>query len=98
MRIEWDPARAANNLRKHGVSFEIAMLVFADPDALFEQERNVAGELRWKILGVADGFVLLMVAQSIEEQRDKVEAIRILSSRRANRKERRRYEKEIGSI
>jgi len=38
LRFEWDPAKAASNLRKHGVSFEIAALVFADP---FEQSREI---------------------------------------------------------
>jgi hypothetical protein len=97
VRIEWDPAKAALNLRKHGLSFEIATWVFADPDALFQRDGNVAGELRWQILGVVDGFAMLTVAQSVEE-RDEVEAIRIVSARRANRKERRRYEKENDSI
>jgi uncharacterized DUF497 family protein len=97
VRIEWEPAKATVNLRKHGLSFEIAALLFADADALFQREGNVAGELRWQILGAVDGFAMLAVAQSIEE-RDEVEAIRIISARRANRKERRRYEKEIDSI
>ena len=43
MRFEWDPAKAAANRRKHGVSFETAARVFADPYALFEQDRTVDG-------------------------------------------------------
>jgi uncharacterized DUF497 family protein len=96
-RFEWDPAKAAANLRKHGVSFETATRVFADPYALFEQDRIVAGESRWQAVGVVDGCVMLMAAHAVDE-RDGVEVIRIISARRANRQERRRYEEENGSI
>jgi|ERR1035438_8672640 uncharacterized DUF497 family protein len=96
-RFEWDAAKATSNLRKHGVSFETATRVFADPHALFEQDRIVDGELRWQAIGVVDGFVMLMVAHAMQEL-DSVEGIRIISARRANHKERRRYEEEIGSI
>lgn len=40
VRFEWDPAKAEVNRRKHGVSFETAMLAFADPFALSEQDRG----------------------------------------------------------
>jgi uncharacterized DUF497 family protein len=96
-RFEWDPAKAAANFRKHGVSFETASRVFADPYALFEQDRVVNDELRWQAIGVVDGLVMLMVAHAVHEGND-VERIRIISARRANHKERRRYEEEIGSI
>lgn len=97
VRFEWDPAKAAANQRKHGVSFETATRVFADPNAIFEQDRSVDGEPRWQAIGVADGLVMLLVAHALEE-RGEVEAIRIISARKANRKERRRYEKENGSV
>ena len=96
-RYEWDPAKATANLRKHGVSFETATRVFADPYALFEQDRIVDDELRWQAIGVVDGLVMLMVVHAVHEQ-DDVEAIRIISARHANQKERRRYEEENGSI
>jgi uncharacterized DUF497 family protein len=96
-RFEWDHAKAAANLHKHGVSFETATRVFADPNALFEQDRIVDGELRWQAIGVVDGLLMLMVAHSVEEKNE-LEAIRIISARRANNMERRRYEEENGSI
>lgn len=47
IRFEWDPVKARINQRKHGVSFEDAMLVLDDPCALFEQDR--AGvQLAWQ--------------------------------------------------
>ena len=92
-RFEWDPTKAASNLRKHGVSFPTAARVFSDPYALVEQDRIENGEERWQTIGVVDGIVMLLVAHTVREQ-DDVEVIRIFSARRADRKERRRYEKE----
>lgn len=96
-RFEWDPAKAASNLRKHRVSFEIAMRVFADPFALTVQDRIEDGELRWQTIGVVEGRVLLLVAHTIRDDDDaghSVEIIRIISARQADRHERRRYEQE----
>lgn len=92
-RFEWDPAKAASNLRKHGVSFQTAARVFADPYALVEQDRIENGEERWQTIGVIEGVLMLMVAHTIREQ-DAIEVIRIISARRANGRERRRYEEE----
>jgi uncharacterized DUF497 family protein len=95
LRFEWDPAKAANNKRKHGVSFETAALVFADPYALVEQDRVESGEERWLTIGVVDGFLMLTVAHVVYEH-DQIETIRIISARRADRNEKRRYEKANG--
>jgi len=75
------------------VSFPTAARVFSDPYALVEQDRIENGEERWQTIGVVDGIVMLLVAHTVREQ-DDVEVIRIISARRADRKERRRYEKE----
>jgi uncharacterized protein len=92
IRFEWDLAKARINQRKHGVSFEDAMHVFADPYALFEQDRtNEAGELRWQALGLAGGVVVLLVAHTVREEGED-EVIRLISARRATGKERNRYE------
>jgi uncharacterized protein len=94
IRFEWDPVKAASNLRKHRVSFEIAMRVFADPFALTEQDRVEGGEYRWQTLGMVEGC-LLLVAYTIWEEDDAgqpIEAVRIISARVADGKERRRYE------
>jgi uncharacterized DUF497 family protein len=90
IRFEWDLGKARTNQRKHGVSFEDAMHVFDDPHALFEQDRiGEDGELRWQALGLAGGLVMLLVAHSIREEG---EIVRLISARRATRKERTRYE------
>jgi uncharacterized DUF497 family protein len=97
-RFEWDLAKAAINLRKHAISFDIALRVFADPFALTEQVRIEGGEQRWQTLGIVEGYLLLVVAHTVrddEEDGQPIEIIRIISARAADRKERRRYEQEI---
>jgi uncharacterized DUF497 family protein len=95
LRFEWDQAKATSNKRKHGVSFEMAALVFTDPYALVEQDRIENGEERWLTIGVVDGFLMLTGAHVIYEH-EQIETIRIISARRADRNERRRYEKANG--
>jgi uncharacterized DUF497 family protein len=97
MRFEWDPAKAATNLRKHRVSFETAIRAFADPFAWTEQDRIENGETRWQTLGLVEGFQLLVVAHLVRDEDEAgqpIEIIRIISARRADRAERRRYERE----
>lgn len=89
--FEWDETKARSNARKHGVRFEDAMLVFADPYALVEQDRLEGGEFRWQTLGLAGGIVLLLVAHTVRDERGD-EIIRIISARKAVRKERQRYD------
>ena len=97
-RFEWDAAKAAANLRKHRLSFEVAMRVFGDPFALTGPGRIEDGEQRWQTLGAVDGYLVLLVAHTVFEVNESdqvVEIIRIISARAADRKERRRYEQEI---
>lgn len=86
--FEWDPAKAARNQRKHGVSFEGAATVFADPLGLDGADlAHSSQELRQFRLGKAiDGRVLLVV-YTLRNSTDG-EEIRIISARRATRKER----------
>lgn len=89
--FEWDEDKAKSNQRKHGVSFEDAMHVFDDPFALCEPDRLEGGEQRWRTIGLAGEVIVLVVAHTVTEE-DLDEVIRIISARRANRKERRMYE------
>jgi uncharacterized DUF497 family protein len=77
IQFEWDKAKARTNRIKHGITFEEAILVFDDPYVLSEQDRVVDGESRWQSVGLVHGALLLLV--------------RIVSARKANRKERIRY-------
>ena len=99
VRLEWDEAKNRANQRKHGVSFEEAAHVFQDPLQVSVQDRTEGGEQRWQTFGVVSGVVLLMVAHAVrevDEHGHAVEVIRIISARRADRTERRRYEEQNG--
>jgi len=89
--FDWDDAKADGNVRKHGVSFLEATIVFDDPWAYAEQDRDVNGELRWQTIGLVASVVVLLIAHTSEEDEGDL-WIRIISARQATRKERRRYE------
>lgn len=73
----------------------VARSIFDDPDALADHDRVEDGEHRWQTLGLAGGVLLLLVAHTVRfENEENDEIIRIISARRADRKERQRYEKE----
>ena len=90
--FEWDNRKAEANYRKHGIQFEEAALVFDDPFAVSEQDRIENREQRWQTIGTAGGCLLLLVAHTVYLEDDEIEVIRIISARRANKMERRRYE------
>jgi hypothetical protein len=88
MQFEWDPDKAATNLRKHGVSFEEATSVFYDNLSLTGQDPDhSAGEARLVIFGLSDRGRLLVVAHMERGGR-----IRIISARATTRPERKLYE------
>ena len=96
MLFEWDPAKAISNQRKHGIRFETAVRVFADPLALTEYDGVIGWEHRWSTIGLVDGQLVLLVIHT--ERRDgAIEITRIISARPADKKERRRYE-QAGSL
>ncbi len=88
-----------SNIRKHGVSFETALRVFADPLLRTEPERVDRGEERWHTIGRADGHLVLLVIHTVTDVvgDQPVEIIRIISARQLDPKERRQYEHENGS-
>ena len=86
--FEWDPRKAAENLRKHGVSFEEASTVFADPLAMLKADPDHSlDEQRYILLGLSTRGSLLVVAFGERPPRT-----RLISARRAVRHERREYE------
>ena len=94
IRFEWDAAKAASNLAKHRVSFETATRTFADPYLLTRQDRIENGELRWQGIGMVDGLLVLLVAYTVGEADDGTEVLRIISARKSEPKERKRYEQD----
>ena len=93
--FEWDPRKARANADKHGVTFDDAVTVFVDPNALDGPDlAHSAVEARHLRLGrAADGRVL-MVAYTVRRGDDDAEKIRLISARRASRRERATYHTE----
>ncbi len=86
IRFEWDPAKAALNLRKHGVSFEDAQTAFSDERALLlDDPDHSATEDRFILLGLSANWKVLVVVHCYRAEDD---VIRIISARRATRHER----------
>ena len=90
--FEWDAAKASTNLQKHQVSFDTALRVFADPFAITNQDSIEHGEQRWQTLGTVEGYLLLLVAHTVRDDEGGKEIVRIISARRADKKERKLYE------
>ena len=92
LQFDWDSAKAKSNLTKHGVSFEEAKTVFyddygrliPDPDSSIDEERFI-------LFGQSSEFSTLIVCHCY---RDEDEVIRIISARKADKRERKQY-KEI---
>lgn len=92
IEFEWDRGKAAANLRKHSVSFELAARAFQDPLGVeLLDERENYDEERAILLGIVDGVVLLVVFTP------RADRIRLISARKANRHEQDHYYRENGS-
>ncbi len=89
--FSWDETKNISNQTKHGISFELAREVFADPLHLTRQDRIENGEQRWQTLGMVGAVVLILVAHTWHDI-DGEESIRIISARRATKQERKIYE------
>ncbi len=91
MRFEWDSRKEETNRNKHGISFEVAQLVFSDPLALsVPDEKHSDGEERWITLGQAGSRFLVVVVHAYRDT-DAEEVVRIISARKATPKERKQY-------
>jgi uncharacterized DUF497 family protein len=89
--FEWDPRKAEANAVKHGVTFDDAVTVFLDPEALDGPDlQHSSAESRFRRLGQAANGQVLMVAYTLR-RRGNAETIRIISARRASRRERAAY-------
>ena len=93
MLFTWDEEKNRENKIKHHVSFEVARHVFSDPRHLSIQDRHKNGEERWQTIGLVAGVLLILVARAWGIE-DKAE-IRIISARKADARERKRYENGI---
>ena len=87
MDFEWDADKAAQNLRKHGVPFSVAVRVLFDPYRIEVYDgRKDYGEDRWATIGYV-APALLYVVYTIRSE----EIIRLISARKANEQERQQY-------
>ena len=90
MRFEWDDSKAESNALKHGITFEEAVTVFADPNLLFTEDyRHSQGEEREWATGEAENGLILVVVFTTRN-----EYIRIIA-RDATKRECQRYESGI---
>jgi uncharacterized DUF497 family protein len=87
VRFQYDPAKAAANLKKHGVSLADAESVLADPLAVTVEDPDAEGEARFVTVGLGSAGELLV---AVWTERDG--ECRLISARRATRKERKDYE------
>ena len=87
MKFEWDDDKNALNLKKHGLSFEEACLIFEGPVFTRVDDRFDYGEERTISIGLIQSVVAVVVVHT-----DRAGAIRIISARLANRNERRHYD------
>ena len=85
MLFEWDGEKAAANLKKHGISFDDAMLVFADEYRKeFYDAAHSLYEDRYHTIGMVDRLLFVVYTE-------RGERVRIISARLANRHEKRIY-------
>lgn len=87
MRVQFDPAKAATNLQKHGVSFADAEGVFTDSLAVSMEDPDAQGERRFVAIDLGSAGELLVVVYT-----ERGSEYRLISARHTTRKERKSYE------
>ncbi len=93
IKFEWDSAKATANVRKHGVSFDEAQSIFYDEFAVqFFNEEHSGDEARFLLLGMSAEAKLLLVCHC---ERDAGNVIRIISARKATKRESTFYGSEM---
>ena len=88
MEFEWDNNKAITNLQKHGISFSEAATAFGDPlSTTFPDPDHSINEKCFITIGLSTGGKIIILSHT-----DRGDRIRIISARKATRKERRFYE------
>lgn len=94
--FEWDVKKASGNMRKHKISFERATTIFRDPNLLsIPDEEHSKSEERWITMGLDETGSLLVLSHKFESVDQKVSRIRIISARKATKKETKQYEEGV---
>ncbi|MGD0459321.1 MAG: BrnT family toxin [Terriglobia bacterium] len=95
-QFEWDEIKAATNVRKHGVAFELASTVFNDPRLLTVADlEHSEAEERWFSVGCASDGALLSIVYLWSESDPGTTKIRLIMARQATRNEIRHYEESL---
>ena len=91
--FSWDEEKNKRNIKKHSVSFEEALTVFCDEEAviIFDDEHSASDD-RVVMIGTSSLLRTLVVCHSYREE---TEEIRIISARKANSGERKQYEESL---
>lgn len=87
--FEWDSQKAAINIRKHSITFELACEAFFDPFICYLDDEMIDGEFREAIMGLSTSWQLLYVVYVMRD-----EIIRIISARLVTNAERETYENQ----
>lgn len=90
MKFAWNEAKNQSNIRKHGISFELAKRIFDGPVLTCPDNRKDYGEDRFVSIGSIDGVTLVVVVHTDREGR-----VRLISARAASRRERLIYYEQI---
>jgi uncharacterized DUF497 family protein len=92
IQFEWDEIKAADNARKHGVTFEVASTVFRDPQLLTTADlAHSETEERWFSIGWASNGTILSIAYLWLESDPETTKVRLISARAATQTEIRHY-------
>lgn len=93
-QFEWDPRKARQNLKRHGIAFERAATIFTDRSALSEfDEAHSESEERWITLGLDQTGALLVVCHTFREDTESSARIRLISARKPTKREQAEYER-----
>ena len=86
LKFTWGGDKNAINIKKHGISFEDAAIIFSDPNHLeIYDGRHSTSEIRWKKIGLSGCEVLSVIFT------EKDDIVRIISARKADKKEEKEY-------
>jgi uncharacterized protein len=90
IKFDWNSSKALSNEKKHGVSFELAITVFDDPNALIapDEKHSTPEETREWIIGLSDDGLLVVIFTKRMHGR----VYRLISARKAKKRERKLYE------
>lgn len=90
--FEWDHSKNSTNRKKYSISFETAIHIFDDPYILsWLDQQYEYGEDRWISLGSIENEIIIVVVHTDRSTENEKEIIRIISARKANKKEQTQY-------